>query len=1448
MALVLQSSTKATSCGSPNIGNLGDARTELRDCISETNAASTQWQSQATAFGDQPVFQNMDNWYSTNIASQYDEGSNQVFPAADGEYHNAHAKLLTLGEAMDGMSERLTTMAKTIGDEKAASHMPGSPQANWKRKVKRAVADLKNVALNTKVEAKTVERRFTANLNGAIHQMNQSFSLKLSAAKAKATRAQAILSRKYESMLEKIRDSYAELGGTGQSNAQKAEALDLAEQVASLQTISVSMLSEMSDTIAEMYLTTTSEMNSMRTSFGKVSRDSDRALDRTIRGGLSSIKIAQTKGEKDARKFKKESDRTVAKFKTQFKNELKRMSEASDGKLTELGRSVQDVERRGFQLQSKGEQMSEENPAAETESVVSEGLTAIKDAGRMGEEEGKAEKTLSKKSVRNAAIALEGVTETFKPTVESQARALVNSMAEEIGNWVNVGKADEMRLEHELAVLLEGMTPQWNDLEDKLDKQRAVAEKDVGQVAKATARTTASEATAQRALSNRTDELNGTMQRDFGKLAASVQSLLTAAQLASETITNQSDRFTNTTGDTMAAKVKAWEENNTVQAENLGFYLRTDMTDAEPVFSEVESNRSVVEQMLNSIAQVTLHNLLAQIDEFSSTAKLKSLSAEELVRRDVKELGKNVTDYATSIENRFRNRVQNFKIDVGNKLEDLKETQSNDTDTESRRLDEIAAEYEAERKSLRSRRWTHDRVAKKEERGMKQLRQTTRGQIEALGTRLETLATMARDAFAQSMNTTAKLREHLLHEADATILPLAAQTETDLSDNVTQSEQGFENLVGTQRADTQKLIDHSRNAAKTADAVLDRFGKHLQQAQTDFSHEELASASLAQDLYNKVSGQEAKLKAAVAAAKQEAAKFTYELKKDADGLQSSFQQQMGDASHKADHDWTAAEDSAGAATRGVGEQLDAFSATAQHADMLRDIDSWVHGIRHDAQGLSGEVADSRSEARHDITVLAKTGSSASGDLKAAHTAQTVAEGQALGAGGEQLTGAISAAEVVTGVASDLPRTFGGLISGSDDQWSKRVNAMHSYADEYFNSTESFVHGMQEAGAAAGQAAAGLSRQLAHAKTATRTELKDKQSTMNALSKSMDERLQLEGSTLMDNLKEVTRESGVVAGRVGEKTLELASSFEDVLKKMQKTVEIVPIQLQEHKKAMQELINLESHTDASAVTEMAQAVDLLAAEQGSKGAWLHRLGAGQRAFKRVVAKKLAELGVDTRGLEVAENKVKSSMRTTLTDSEDGVLRSSKQQMTAVEKKIQKEVQAVYAEADAEIAAILRDQSKSQEERDTLVAQIQERARAEVGAAMAREAAMRQEEDHVKESLLKYERLVDEKKRALDDKIRQGMISPSAAAIHDKMATVSKSLERLRLLSAMQARRAADEAASRAAPVSLAQVSPGEQWAQLKGLQDLNAELREQDHRLAERVAELEQQREKPHSGA
>ena len=61
-----------------------------------------------------------------------------------------------------------------------------------------------------------------------------------------------------------------------------------------------------------------------------------------------------------------------------------------------------------------------------------------------------------------------------------------------------------------------------------------------------------------------------------------------------------------------------------------------------------------------------MHNLLAQIDEFSSTAKLKSLSAEELVRRDVKELGKNVTDYATSIENRFQNRVQNFNIDVGN--------------------------------------------------------------------------------------------------------------------------------------------------------------------------------------------------------------------------------------------------------------------------------------------------------------------------------------------------------------------------------------------------------------------------------------------------------------------------------------------------------------------------------------------------------------------------------------------------------------------------------------------------------------------------------------------------------------------------------------------------------------------------------------------------------------
>merc|ERR1719159_180555 len=102
--------------------------------------------------------------------------------------------------------------------------------------------------------------------------MNQSFTLKLQATKAKAYRAQSVLSTKYEGLMERIRDAYMELGGNAGQNAKKAEAQGLAEQVTQLQTLSVSMLSELSDTIQDMYLTTTNEMNSMRTSFGKLNR------------------------------------------------------------------------------------------------------------------------------------------------------------------------------------------------------------------------------------------------------------------------------------------------------------------------------------------------------------------------------------------------------------------------------------------------------------------------------------------------------------------------------------------------------------------------------------------------------------------------------------------------------------------------------------------------------------------------------------------------------------------------------------------------------------------------------------------------------------------------------------------------------------------------------------------------------------------------------------------------------------------------------------------------------------------------------------------------------------------------------------------------------------------------------------------------------------------------
>jgi len=1405
--------------------------TKLQETAQELQVKAAQWSG--ASMGDIDV-----NW-NANFQAYNPLNQNPAMVAVNNAVSAGNAEIAAFKARMENVAEAIGSVATLVDDATKSRYKPGGLLSQWKRKVRTSTRKIDAAADGAVSDAEEIQDNYNMSSQLNLMRMNMTMNEFIATLDARLPALEGTLSTNARRMLETMRSNWASL--MVPSGAVGSETQTLSAQVDDMQAQALEMLGGTQKEIQQLYLQVVGEMNNMKQNVGKARREMISEADKKLQKGMQDINKARRKYERKARTLQRKSEKGMASVKEKWKKKVKGMGKSFDDVRSELQDEAQELERRAFQISSKGEKLDSANPGAETEAVLGDSNSEVEDAGRLGREEGKAEKTLSKKSVADASRMLVGTADTVEPIVVSVARKDANKMAEELDSWVTIGEKDEYELEQNLERVLKDIKKKWVKLGEDLDEKEGTASSQAYKLKATMDNMKANMEQAGGDLENRTKKLNNSIATELTKLADYINATEFRAKAAQDSVHKQGISIQEAAEIDMKQEIGTLKFKSVAEVEDMLEKLDVEIEGLKPVQGEVENNRSAVEQILNHISQVSIPDMMTKIQKFGNRARHKAIQEEGNVKSQLRGLQEEIRTGNKGTEDTFMEELSKFSKEHDTKEEAWQDDQDKLTSKLGMRLDKIAEDFEANRKDLRAKRWDAERVGKKQKRTLKTLAKDTRSDINALKVKMSQVQQKAADAHAASMKLSGSLRDTLLVNADRAIGPISGELERKLAEDVKKNEEDFKDLSDKQLRDTQTAVDEAQEVADTADATIRRFHETMDRTKTDFSHAELASSSLASSLYAKVESQEKDLQGAVAAAGSARAKEMKELKKTGFGLQNQFTSDMDAASSDADKSISnvqsvaqSAESKTGQGVFGIAQLMNEVEGDYSNAKKQ------VDGLNADTKRFSDETTTASNDAKSDAKTLADDGSAANGDVKSEDTAMKVAQGKAVGAAGAQLSSAVSAAEVMASITNGLPKAFMGMVNATDQKWMDSVNALTAHADAYFGDSGKFVSGLRSQGAEAREAAASLGDLLNQTKAEMSAAVEEKKAHMDAIAKGMDDKIEEEEKSMLGDMHQVSHESGITAGQVANGTEKLALQLEGVLKEMQGMMELVPVRLHTHKKGIETIMNMEADTDTQVVGTVQQAVDMLEAGGGERSAWLHRLRAGQRAFKKIVGGKLNELGADTTALEDAEHRAAASMGNALQSSENAAMREAGQEIDGAKKEMNSKVADIYSKADDEIAKILADESKTQAERDALIADVTAKARAAATETMAREAQMRQEEAQLEESMARYEELLASKKHALQEKIRSGMLSPKAAELHDSFSKVSVQLERIRKKADLHARRTGQAAAiqSRLPASELQLRDSGMQWQQLRSIQELNSQLEDQDNQLQTKLESLE----------
>jgi len=269
-------------------------------------------------------------------------------------------------------------------------------------------------------------------------------------------------------------------------------------------------------------------------------------------------------------------------------------------------------------------------------------------------------------------------------------------------------------------------------------------------------------------------------------------------------------------------------------------------------------------------------------------------------------------------------------------------------------------------------------------------------------------------------------------------------------------------------------------------------------------------------------------------------------------------------------------------------------------------------------------------------------------------------------------------------------------------------------------------------------------------------------------------LREESKTLEDEGKRLNHEGTLGVSTVVTSIHKSAETLRPVLDNAQEQFESIQGDEIRREKQFAEIEALESGHAKWETRNLESSAHKLDFQQHDLERWHHGFKAKDYAWKQMVHDKLSELGVelDTTALEMSKEGVTAARDAAVSKvTIEGEVQS---EMTSLERKTAAQIDAVFADADRRIAAIMSNENLTEAQKKEMVAQIQAESQAKRSKILAEQAAARQRQSELANGLDRYRAMVAAAKEATKNAVDQGLLHPSVHAVQENLAKVTESI--------------------------------------------------------------------------
>jgi len=1255
----------------------------------------------------------------------------------------------------------------------------------------------------------------------------------------------------WEKELEKAKkiqkEQFAERAEDNEMGWQKLKAIDSdkIEDVKAGAEQAVEWLQTVEQVVATNRLESSKELMTTKSSLATAQREFNRATDTKVKAAKSQLQKYTRKFEREARKFGNKNDKEIAKKSSEWDKNLKSMKKTFEDERKTTGNEARELERRAARLDSKGSKLLESDIGAETDVLMQDANNELADAGKLGQTEAKGEQALAQKVVQDVGRVMSGSTTSVGTNIDTAGKKFSGEFVGEVTKGVNEGEADEAALE-------ENLHAEDKDLEENIQETRGALEEAVAPVlatankAKSTMESmTQKMATAAVELADRDATLTGQINDEMDKSIAKIGVATVKAGTALKEVKEEGTSIVDEAHEEVVAAVLPLQEALTKDIPAIESKIEIadqKLADSANSMENVEHGRYMAEAGLKKVEQVAIPALMKSIQDQANHANGLAVSAQTDVAAKVDNLFESVQHKETAVQEQVKKELKDIKDGV-QKTRDSQEGEVDQVVNDvEKQANTIASEYDVTRKELRKERWDEKRKSTTQRDEIDRLKKTFTKKIGSINSDVDSLADKVNVANENALAFSGKKKSELMQSADSTMAGIEGRFDSELQENVGQAQANFKKMQDRVLSHTVSSIGQVQDTTQKTDGELERFQGLMNKMKEGYSAADLKSSTLAQFLFHQVAATQAELKSEANMEEQALASQKKALADKIKSIHQAVDANLLGVDNEAHAQLKATTEKAHAKMEAVlnDESMNEIQKQKEMTRLQKDLEGEMASQGTGAAQLVAATKGLASDVKKASDELATDGTSASGEILSSNTAQQQSANRAAQSGVASMSNEMSHAEKIAAVANSLPKMLGKFTDHLEKRWDSGVNAATARDDADYNEGIADLNKLKATDAAGYEQAKTLMGNMDTEKIKIEEGYADLKRHMNAMHTKMSDDIENESGKSGEAMRTVTRDFGVTGHAVADKVLTVAGNMEKFAQTTKERFENRPAQLRTHEDNIEKVMNMDVQADTSTLEQDVMAVNTLEATRVRHDMWQHTFSTKDAGLRRMVIDKLAELGVATEELESMEANAQSAMGAALKGKEDDAMRAANAALLKAQQGAGSEVSRIYAESDEKIAAILADETKTEAEREAAISELRAKARAAAGEAMAKEAGMRQQEVQLEEQMGRYEEMVEAKKRALAEKIGAGLLSPSAADLHDQYGKLDVRIERSHKKAMLHSLRT-DEIAKQleaAKSESLVQVSDSAKVGAESALNKMNDKLEKDDEQLLKKVEGLE----------